>query len=182
MNHIIGNVLIRPLEEDDVSKAESFLRFINEIIRETSAKTSFFRERNIDEEIGWLKKALTLHQHKKMLQMVALKHKEIVGMCDITLLEERKSHVGDFGIALLRHYRAKGFGRKLAELTIEEGIQFFGERLKVLRVCFPASKTRVRTFYELLGFVAVAIIPDQYLFDTFEPEIIMLRQLTKETR
>lgn len=177
----VDNVLIRPIVEDDLKNSESFLQFINGLIRENS-KTSFSRTRNIEEEINWLQKIIALYKAKKMLQMVASKCGRIVGMCDITLLEERRSHVGDFGIALVRDIRGKKFGQRFAKTTINESTLFFGGRLRVLRACFPASKTDVGKFYELLGFEAVAIVPDQYLFETLEPEIIMLRRATKEDR
>jgi len=182
MNEEVDDVLIRPITENDVDDAENFLQFINGIICENSTKTSFSRKRSIKEEVNWLQKVIALYKEKKMLQMVASKYGRIVGMCDITLLEERKSHVGDFGIAIASDLRGKKLGQRLAEITIRDGAQFFEGRLKILRVCFPASKTRVRRFYELLGFETVAVVPEQYSFETLEPEMIMLRHIAKENQ
>lgn len=176
----VDDVEIRKISEMDINRAGDFLRFINGIISDDSNKTSFCVEREIEYETNWLREVITLCKQKKMLQMVALNCGEVVGMCDITLLSERKSHVGDFGIALLRDYRGKKLGRRLAEITIKEGAQFFGEAFMVLKVCFPSSKSGVKKFYESLGFAVVAVVPDQYLFETLEPELVMLRRTKKE--
>ena len=101
---------------------------------------------------------------------------------DQTLLGERKSHIGDFGIALAKEVRGRMLGCELAGVTIKKGIVFFEDRLKILRACFPISKDKAKRFYELLGFKVAAVVPDQYLFDTLEEEIIMNKRITKEDR
>ena len=84
MGHISNGVLIRSITEEDLNNVRAFLRFINEIISDSLIKTSFSRERTIEEEADWLKKVIALYKQKKMLQMVAIRDKKVLGMCDIT--------------------------------------------------------------------------------------------------
>lgn len=171
------SVLIRSLAEADVNNADKFLKFINGIINDPSVKVSFNEQRLIGEEKAWLTEVVGLINQKKMVQMVAFLNSEVIGMSDITPLRERKSHVGEFGIALTDKVRGKRLGSKLAEAVIKESISLFGNRLKVIKVSFPASKNRVKDFYKSLGFIEVATIPDQYLFDELEAEIVMIKRI-----
>jgi len=168
--------------EEDIDNAEVFMEFINEIINDDSVKISFKEKRTLRGEIGWLKDVIKLMDQKKMIQMVAFQNSQVIGMSDITLLKERKSHVGDFGIALTKRSRGHKTGFILAKATMERGIDFFEGQLKMIRVCFPASKDQVKNFYKNLGFVEVARIPDQYLFDKLEAETVMIKKIDLSKR
>ncbi|MFH1387848.1 MAG: GNAT family N-acetyltransferase [Patescibacteria group bacterium] len=177
MKDEFDRVLIRSLIEVDIDNAEKFLKFINEIINDPSAKVSFNKQRVINEEKMWLKEVIGLINQKKMVQMVVFLDNEVVGMSDVTLQRERKSHVGEFGIALTEKARGRKLGSKLAKAAIEESMNLFGDRLRVIKVSFPVSKNQVKDFYKSLGFIEVAIIPDQYLFDELEAETVMIKRI-----
>jgi len=172
-----NGVLIRSLTEADIDNSKEFLRFINGIISDLSVKVSFKEQRTIKEERLWLSEVVELINQRKMVQMVSFLDNEVVGMSDITLLRERKSHVGEFGIALNDRVRGKKLGFELAKATIRKGVMIFGDSLKVIKVSFPASKNRVGGFYKSLGFVEVATIPDQYFFDDLEAETVMIKRI-----
>ena len=177
MKDEFDGVLIRSLTEADIDNTEKFLKFINEIINDPSAKISFKDQRTINEEKSWLIEAVRLINQKKMVQMVVFLNEEVVGMSDITLLRESKSHVGEFGVALTKKVRGKKLGSELAKATIKESINLFSSCLKVVRVSFPSSKKRVEDFYKSLGFIEVATIPDQYLFNELEAETVMIKRI-----
>ncbi len=177
MKDEFGDVLIRSLVEADIDNAEKFLKFINAIINDPSIKVSFDKQRSIDEEKVWIREVVELIKQEKMVQMVAFLDNEVVGMSDVTLFKEKKSHVGDFGIALTEKARGRQLGFRLAKATINESIDLFGDHLRVIKVSFPASKDKVKDFYKSLGFIEVAEIPDQYLFDELEAETVMLKRI-----
>ena len=75
---------------------------------------------------------------------------DVVGWCDINRSRlPGLQHCGVLGMGLLREYRGKGFGRKLAERAINDARAKGIERIE-LEVF--ASNTRAISLYERLGF------------------------------
>ncbi len=177
MKDRFDGILIRSLTKADINDSENFLKFINGIISDPSVKVSFKERRTVEEEKVWLTEVIELINQKKMVQIVAFLDNQVVGMSDISLLRERKSHVGEFGIALNDQVRDRKLGSELAEAAIQESVNLFGDDFKVVKVSFPSSKSRVKDFYRSLGFIEVATIPDQYFFDNLEAETVMIKRI-----
>ena len=80
---------------------------------------------------------------------------DVVGWCDVTRhTREIESHAGSLGMGVLRQFRGKGLGRRLAEQTIQEARQLGIERIEL---GVYVSNAAAVSLYQKLGFATEGI-------------------------
>ncbi|MFH0942756.1 MAG: GNAT family protein [Candidatus Beckwithbacteria bacterium] len=121
---------------------------------------------------GLLKKIKT---NKSIFISVFDQHKYL-GSCSIDKLGKRQGHVGSFGIALLKSYRAEGIGYQLAQYAIQQA----KEKLKLKQIilgCFANNLVGLK-LYQKLGFTQYGIHPKAIFYQgKYLDEILFYKNL-----
>lgn len=171
--------IIRNLCENDYERPEKLLNYINGLIGDGSAMLFSTTEKStIDEEKGWIKKTLLAMASFKVVMLVAELNNSIVGESVVMLCTERKEHVAELGISIIKDYRGFGLGKYLLQRIIGIAKNVLIPRPKMIRLSvFSTNKTAI-SLYQGVGFEIVASIPGQFEFDgRFVDEIVMVRFL-----
>ena len=166
---------IRGLLEKDLKKAKKFQDFINSLVEE-NAKILINTKKTLKQEQEWLKSVLEGVKKRKKVFLFAKHNNKVVGTTGIELGEERKKHVGDFGIAIIKGYRGIGLGKYMIQEILRQA-----KELKPIPKCirlgvYPNNKPAL-ALYKKSGFKKVAVIPKQITFGKkMIDEIIMVRK------
>ena len=91
---------------------------------------------------------------------------------------ERQSHVGVFGISVLKDHRGIGLGACMMKEILKAAKKEIRPRPKIIRLSANADNKIAISLYKKMGFKIVAKIPKQlYFHKKFYDEIIMLLEL-----
>ena len=114
------------------------------------------------EEEKYLASILKAIQTNQKVHMLVIDSQKIVGACHVEKRGRRQSHVGIFGIALLKDYRSGGIGKQLAEYVINQAQQ----KLNLTQVMLDclAINTIALKFYKSLGFTEYGRQPQAFLY------------------
>jgi len=114
------------------------------------------------EEEKYLTSILKAIQTNQKVHMLVIDNQKIVGACHVEKRGRRQTHVGIFGIALLKDYRSEGIGKQLAECVINQAQQ----KLKIIQVmldCLAANEIALK-FYQSLGFTEYGRQPQAFVY------------------
>jgi len=173
-------VVIRSLSRHDYNKPELFQAYINGLISDVDAMVSFATKKTIEEEKAWLKNAISLVESSKAAIFIAETEDLIVGEAAIGLCSDRRKHVAELGISVIKDYRKRGIGTCL----MQKILSCAGEKLvpapKAARLSVFGANSIAIAFYERYGFRVVASIPGQFEFKgELIDEVIMLKELRR---
>jgi len=172
-----NTITIRQLSSKDAGMAVEFKSFVNSLIAEDAMIYMNVKQTKKQEE-DWLKAEIKKIKEKQKVCLIAECDGRVVANTGVSLCDYRKSHIGDFGIAIRWGYRGFGLGTflmtrvlKLAEKELKPRPQIF--RLGVLPANKPASR-----LYTKMGFREVARIPKELQYKgKLISEIIMMKKV-----
>jgi RimJ/RimL family protein N-acetyltransferase len=116
----------------------------------------------LEEEKSFLKHTIDQINKKTKLHFLVLDGDQIIGASHIEKNGRRSTHIGTFGIALLKEYRSQGIGKKLMEYIISEA----QTTLKVSKItlnCLANNKVAIK-LYKKLGFKKYGRLPQGHQF------------------
>src|SRR3989344_4756088 len=115
------------------SDVRGIWKFYNKAIKETEG-LSRFRFVSLSEEKKWVDDALKNMKKGNKSQIMAESSGRIVGSVSIDRrTEDRRRHVGGFGIAILQEYAGIGIGKRLM-VTVEKDARRMGLKIIELHV------------------------------------------------
>lgn len=155
-------VSIHELAKGCCHTPQDFLKYVNCLIEDPEAIVSFKNKKTVEEERIWLSQTIGLIKSGSMVMLVACCAGNIIGAAAISLLRERREHVGELGISIIKGYRDSGLGSRM----LRSIITLAGEKLKphpsMIRVNTFSVNERGVAFYLRNGFKQVATIPAQF--------------------
>jgi len=171
-------IKIRQLSKKDLINVKRLQDFINFLIEE-GAQILFNRKFSIKEERNWIKEQLKQIRNRKTVFLIAEHSDKVVGTAGIDLRRGRQSHIGKFGITIIKGYRGIGLGSYLIDKIIKLAKKELKPQPKIIRLnVFSTNKLAIR-LYKKYGFKITAKIPKQIEFKKkLVDEIIMLLYLT----
>jgi ribosomal protein S18 acetylase RimI-like enzyme len=163
---------------DDCKYPEKFLKYVNSLIDDPEAITSFKTRKTLEEERIWLSGVLSAVSSMKMTMLLAECAGNIIGGAAAGLLAEKRSHVAEIGISIVRGYRSFGLGSYMLERIIGDAKKFLNPGPLILRISTFSSNSGAISFYERHRFEKVARIPQQFLSENgLIDEVVMLRSI-----
>jgi len=137
--------------------AKEYLDFINSLVAE-NAKILINKKETLKGEMEFLKGTIKNVKNKKKVHLIAKDGNKVVANTSIELQSFKKSHIGEFSIAIRDEYRGIGIGKyimaevlKLAKKDLP-GLKIF--QLEVYENNKPAI-----ALYKKMGFKEVAKLP-----------------------
>ena len=133
-----------------IEDIDGVLKFINSMVEEKTY-LAIQKRMSRNEEFEWLLNVIKKIDNKTMVQVVIEKNKRIVGNGGIIVnTAPSHSHIGEFGIALMKKVRGQGFGEKLSRIIIAEAKQNL--KIKTLTLDAYAKNKPAIKLYKKLGF------------------------------
>jgi len=114
------------------------------------------------EEEKYLASVLKAIKTNQKVHILVIDNQKIVGGCHVEKRGRRQTHVGIFGIALLKDYRSEGIGKQLAEYVINQAQQKLN-LTQVMLDCLAANLIALK-FYQSLGFIEYGRQPQAFLY------------------
>ena len=171
----LKNIKIRKLLPSDLKRAKMFQSFINSLI-EQEAMISANKKKSLKEEKEWIKGALKNMRKKRQIVLVAQEKNKVVGIAEIKLEKERRSHVGEFAISIKKEYRGMGLGKKLTTEILKLAKKEL--KPKIIRLSVFSQNKIAQKLYKKFGFKKVAKIPKQIQYKgRLIDEIVMIKEL-----
>ena len=131
-------------------------------INQISAEKSFLLFQGVQQttksETSWLKNKLDKISQQKCVYLCAFFKNKLIGASEVTLHDDAKSHVGNFGIAINKNFRGEGIGSKLMELVIKESIKNI-KGLKIIELEVFSGNTNGINLYRKFNFVQFGRLP-----------------------
>jgi len=115
---------------------------------------------SLGEEARFLAKTLRRMERQREVVALLLEGGRLRGMAHVWQLSHPHQGYGQFGIAVERELRGKGWGKRLAQAVIGEAFR----RLPIHHILLEvvADNERARALYRELGFEEVARLPRYY--------------------
>lgn len=157
----------------DIKIPEKFQEYINSLIKE-DAMILVNTKKSEKDEIEWLKGRIKEVRKKKTVYLMAQYNDKIIGACHIALERERKSHIGELGIAIKNGFRGIGLGKYLMGKIIKMAKTELKPKPKIIELeVFEGNKPAI-ALYKKMGFKQVARIPKHIQYkNKLISEIIM---------
>ena len=154
-------IIIRSLSREDLKHPEKFQKYINSLIKERNNFVTFKKLKTIGDEKSWIKNTLKLVESKKMVIRIAECKDKIIAEAAVMLLSERRDHIGELGISVIKNYRGIGVGKYLISKIIDLAFKELCPKPEIIKLSTVPKNKKAISFYKKLGFKKVAIIPDQ---------------------
>ncbi|MEK7513887.1 MAG: GNAT family protein [Patescibacteria group bacterium] len=153
-------VIFRQLKSFDLN---SVYRWVKEIEAEDTFVTMNPNEPLTSKEVkDFIQNQIKKSKQKNLVKIGVFVGKKYLGGCDIEKLGKRQTHIGSFGIVLLKECRGQGIGYKLAQKTIQLAKEKLGIQQVVLN-CFVNNEIGIN-FYKKLGFKQYGLHPKAVLY------------------
>lgn len=149
-------ITIRYLESTDL---DGMLKFINELSQEKTFVSYQGEKITEQDEIAYIARQLKKMTDKQCVNLVVEADGVIVGSSHIELGEKTSKHIGRFGISISKDFRAKGLGRKLMELIVQEAADNLPDLEIVTLNVFGKNATAIQ-IYRKFGFLEYGRLPD----------------------
>lgn len=174
--------IIRNFCEDDLRRPDKFLAYINNLIDDSSAMIPLRVKKTLEQEKEWLTDMLSIVMLSRMVILVAECDDKIVGGAEVSLCPERKEHIAEFSISIIKDYRGYGLGSHLLSEIIGMAEKNLKPKPTTIRLSVFSSNKHAIALYQKHGFKMTARIPNQFEFGgQLIDEIIMLKNY-KERR
>jgi len=140
-----------------VSDAKAVLSFINQVRGEAEFLGQRHRE-TLASEKKFLRDVLKKMRARKKVLVFAKANGKIIGNATISAdAAEARSHLGEFGIALLEQFTGLGIGTRLGKCVL--GLAKTELKLKLITSFFFSKNARSRALHARLGFKQYGILP-----------------------
>lgn len=149
---------VRPLGAEDVDEC---MRYINTLIAEDTFILMSGNPVTRDEEMKWVEGALKDVEHKQAVTLLIFDGKNLIANSSIKKRPRRVSHIGDFGITVVKEYRGQGVGKQLMNLVLEEAKKI-GIQIAVLEAF--GNNEIACSMYQKLGFETFGTLPKSAAF------------------
>lgn len=150
-------VILRVIKKDDLN---GLLKMINSIISENDF-ILLNKKINRKEEIKWLNDTINQIKKNRRIAICAVHNSKIIGNSTVSKGYGCQSHIGYFGITLMKDYREEGIGTKL----INEIMKLSKKELKCKLIILEAYETnkRAQNLYKKVGFKTYGKLPQAIL-------------------
>lgn len=167
--------IIRNFRNDDSERPDKFLAYINNLIEDSEAMISLKMKKTLEQEKEWVANTLSLVKLSRMVVLIAERNDLIVGQTAVSLCPERKEHIAELGISVIRDYRGYGLGPYLLSKILYMAEESLRPKPIMIRLSVFSSNERAISLYQKHGFEIIARIPKQLEFNgQFVDEIVML--------
>lgn len=155
---------------------KGLLLTINSLIKEKAMLVAQKRKTK-KEEIEWLTDVLKKIKNKKSVFLVVEVDKKIKGSAGIdTGKEEFVSHIGEFGIALVKEIQGKGIGKKLLTKIIKQAKEKL--KIKIVKLNVMRPNITAQNLYKKSGFREIGRIKKGIkYYGKYVDDIIMVKYL-----
>ncbi|OIP23196.1 hypothetical protein COX95_00375 [bacterium CG_4_10_14_0_2_um_filter_33_32] len=151
------NILIRVVGNND---AIGLKNMINCIIDEDDFLL-INKKVSLAEEKQWLEKTIKGTRKDERIFLCALTGSKIIGSGGIERKSGRMSHVGNFGITILKEFREEGIGKCLMSEVLKIAKKNLKVKLITIDVC--STNERAFNFYKKMGFKVYGELPKAML-------------------
>ncbi len=141
-----------------INDAQILMDYINKLSTEQSFILFQGHQQTLKAETKWLKEKIKETKSNKGVYLCAFNGNQLVGCGEITLGNNAKSHVGDFGISVTFDFRGEGIGQKLMELIISESIKKLSG-LKIITLEVFGENKIAQSLYKKMGFIKFGCLP-----------------------
>ncbi|KHO48190.1 MAG: acetyltransferase [archaeon GW2011_AR5] len=159
------------------SDVKSVWKFYNKAIKETEG-LSRFRFVSLKEEKKWVDDVLKNMKKGNKSQIMAESSGRIIGSVSIDRrLEDRRRHVGGFGIAILQEYAGIGIGKRMMKLAEKDAGKM---GLKIIELHVHGKNKIAQSLYRKMGYRAAGKVPKSVKTrNGFDDDILMYKVLKK---
>ena len=167
-------VIIRYPKKTDLRE---IWKFYNKVIKETEG-LSRVSPVTLGDEKKWIDDVLKSIKRDDKCQILAEANQNIVGSVGIhRLLEERRKHVGGFGIAILQEYAGLGLGKKLMEKIEEDAMKM---NLRIIELHVHGKNKIAQNLYKKMGFKIAGKTPKAVkIRGGYDDDVLMYKVLKK---
>lgn len=156
--------------------APLMLDYINTLSKEKTFIRFQGKQLTLDEEQKYLDKVLEQIEKNLAVKILAFCYGKLVGVSDLTMLEEASKHVGNFGITIAKEYRNLGIGKKLMKTVLDKSRNLSGLKIIILGV-FSDNQIALN-LYKSFGFEEFGTLPDGIMHqDHFDNHISMFKKV-----
>lgn len=165
-------IIIRFPEKNDAKEA---WKFYNKVIKETES-LSRITPVSLKDEKKWVDEVILKMKKKKSVNLFAEHDGKIIGSASIERkTDQRKSHVGRFGICILQEFTGIGLGRRMMTEIEKESRKM---KLEVLELDVFGKNKIAQKLYNKMGFTSIGEIPRSVkIKDGYDSDIIMYKVL-----
>ncbi|MFH1657353.1 MAG: GNAT family N-acetyltransferase [bacterium] len=172
------DIVIRPLKQSDIARADEFKNFINELVDDKDAFIATGNKKTLTEEREYFKSIISKIKKQEQVYLLAEKSGKLVGSSSVDLKTERQNHIAELGITILKDYRGIGLGAYLMKEILKLAKKELKPKPKIIRLGVFANNKIAISLYEKMGFKIVAKIPKQLNFHgKLIDEIVMILEL-----
>lgn len=162
-------IILRGPKKNDL---RGYLNYINSLVAE-DAQILENKKKTLEDEKKFIKEILDGVKRNERVVVVAEADGKLVGNADIRKGRGRSSHIGEFGIGVMRGCRRIGIGEELTKTAIE----LAKKRLRIEAVdlgVFDTNKNAKR-LYRKLGFRVIARIPKNLRYRGRDTDHVIMR-------
>ncbi len=164
-------VIRTPEEFKSLIRIEEAMDFLNSLVDE-GALILRNKKVNLREETKWFKGKIAGLKSNKLVMIYLLKGSYIIGNCAVRRKNYKEAHNVEFGLAVRKEYRRKGYGELLLKKGIEEAFKTL--KARNLWINYIEGNLPAKNLYEKLGFKEVCRLKDYVkVEDSYKDRIIM---------
>jgi RimJ/RimL family protein N-acetyltransferase len=141
----------------EVEDLETMTNYINTLSKEQTYIRYQGEQQTLEEEEKFLEESLNKIDSQKMVYLGIFIGDKMIGSSSIGMMDKVESHIGVFGISILKEFRGEGMGKILMRLVLKEAQKYLpGLRIVILKV-YSENKTAYNLYKEL-GFVQYGLL------------------------
>jgi RimJ/RimL family protein N-acetyltransferase len=157
-----------------ISDTRQMMYLINSLIEE-NARIHMNKKLNIKQEKEYVGNMMNDVKKKKKICVVAETGKRIIGTTEISAGLGTVSHLGTFGILIVKDYRGIGIGYKMMT-TILDMSENIG--VNIVKLSVAADNKNAQKLYKSMGFKKMGTIPKAMKFgNKYIDEVYMYKVL-----
>lgn len=139
--------------------AKAMCNYINVLSKEKTYITWQGEKLKLEDEEKYLIKQLENIKNNETAQLLLFVNEELTGISSVDLGSKVHSHIGTFGISILKEYRGKGLGKLLMKHVLEEALKNL-TKLKIITLEVFAENEKAIIMYKNFGFIEYGRLPN----------------------
>ena len=153
--HNGNDILIRHVRRDDT---KPLMDFINVLSIEQTYITFQGEQMTLIEESNYIDGFIKKAENHGAVKLLVFHGEELIGLADVFMKDRAESHIGVFGIMLAKEWRAKGIGKFLMQLTLDEAKKNI-PTMKIITLGVFCNNPIAKALYEKMGFATYGMLP-----------------------